>query len=259
MYQQPMKKCFLCLTLVMGLIFSAHPAQARGVTDRITDKTPTVAYTFSINRNETIHVVMTRISGDLIPFLGIQDAASNVLVRQTAEDTNNWQVTLDYMFTTSGSYSLVASRLDINEGKTSGDYILTVEGIPFPQERQPYDASVFTFKNPAVVLPDNVPSSTLNGKITNDTFVQYYLIDLKTYTTVEATVARVDGNLTPTVAILTLDESILDRGSGTNTDWSAKYSVFPIDSTWRVIAVSRTDFDTGTTTGSYKLTLTLKN
>jgi len=72
----------------------------------------------------TIQVDMVRMGGDLDPFLAVLDA-NQALVASDDDSAGRQNARLAYVLPADGRYYVVATRFDITEGTTSGDYLLS--------------------------------------------------------------------------------------------------------------------------------------
>lgn len=243
----------LTLFTVLFLIRWGQSSSAQS-NNRITQERFVVSSRIDGVKGQTITAVMTRVSGDLEPFLALQDSKGEIVKRSEDEDLTERQARLKYTFESDGQYQLAATRVGGEEGKTTGDFILALDktgNAPKSTQTGPY----LPLPNPSVIV---YTSQTLEGVINNDTPGVYYLLRLDSGQKLNAVLTRQDGSLEP-VLVLTkpfqpddiLERGIMDAAQAAAIDFTAK------DSNWYLLVAMRADLDQGTTSGHYKLSINL--
>jgi hypothetical protein len=95
------------------------------VNGEISDQYPYEIWEFDAFAGETLTITMTATSGDLVPYVGLlTDDQNTVLEEGGSTDGNTAQVT--HTFEQDGTYAVVATRDGVEEGDTTGSYVLTL-------------------------------------------------------------------------------------------------------------------------------------
>lgn len=231
----------LCVALMM-----VAPSLAQNV-DRITNDAPVVTYEISVRSGETVVITMSRVSGDLVPFLAFKPP-TGTLIRQEADESGERAV-LTYEVTRTGRYTLSATRQDAEDGTTTGDFILTIEGAASIDDR--YSP---IFVEPAQVLRSTgTLDGTYEGSISNSAYVTYYLANLQRGT--QLTMIATSDTLEPSLVLLNLEGRTEARGrDSVSVDGQSQQSLtVNLPTGWYVIVTTRFDFDLGITQGDYQL------
>lgn len=164
----------LALVLLIPMLPAPHPAIAQDtnfcedgltepieynatLTGTINDANTVTGYCFSGTAGDTVTVTALVVSGDLDvqialfdPFL-LEDYAYNDDIDAS---TNNAE--FSFTLPTTGQYVIVVSRIDVAEGKTSGNYVLVLTARG-------------TSRGPTTTLPTVPPSIDSTDSSTNDT------------------------------------------------------------------------------------------
>ncbi len=93
-------------------------------------------WTLYLESDETIRVTMTAFDG-LRPLLGVSTAGGDIIASSDTDDEGfftgdaapNSIIQLDFTAPIEGQYTLVATRVDLNEGVTTGRYTLSVQPV----------------------------------------------------------------------------------------------------------------------------------
>lgn len=106
------------------------------VTGEITDRFPFEIWEFDALAGETLTITMTATSGDLVPYLGLLTGDEEVvLAEEISRDGETAQIT--YTFDDDDLYVIYATREGLEDGNTTGDYVLSItagepEAAPAP-------------------------------------------------------------------------------------------------------------------------------
>ncbi len=84
-------------------------------------------YFFQASAGTTVQITMVTTSGNLDPFLALLDASQS-LVASDDDSGGNRNARLVYTIPVDGLYYIVATRFELLEGTTAGDYLLTLSG-----------------------------------------------------------------------------------------------------------------------------------
>jgi hypothetical protein len=219
------------------------------VANLINDETPEVYYSFRARQGELITLAMRRDGGTLDPFLRIVDANRTILVE--ADDwrgtpdarVERWQVPAD------GQYLIVATRYGGPAGKTSGQFLLTLDKIP--------DSALGSSADLAIQLSAGQPTER---DLSAGRYELWYSFEASAGQRVTLSLQRVNGNLDPYLVLLSPDLRELiahdDIVDGRERDSLIENFPIPADGKYYVLA-TRFERAAGTTIGRFRLTLTL--
>ena len=139
----------ILFTLLLGIaLAAARPAHAQAdeprvepigigmsVEDTITGDAPFDWWLIDAAAGDEVRIIIEAYEG-LAPLIGILDTG-RTLVARSDDGTPNGVQELRYVFPTAGEYTIVAARVGINDGTTTGRYTLTVERVGSPPVRDP--------------------------------------------------------------------------------------------------------------------------
>jgi hypothetical protein len=218
------------------------------VINTINSLTPTLYYSFQAERGDIINVTMQRISGDLDTYLQIVN--SEALVIADNDDVPG-SGSLDASITAlaieqPGTYVIVATRFGQAAGESAGAFSLTLE--------ESADSGMGNSAQTA--LPISI-GTTIEGELTNERPAQYYRFEARANDIVSVRMERLAGGLDSFLALA--DAQFVELTTNDDMQGSQNSSIneflIPADGTYYVIA-TRFQRDQGTTTGSYRLSLT---
>lgn len=113
---------------------------AERVSGEINDRNPYEVWEFEVVAGETITVTMETTGGDLTPYVGILTEDEQTVLAEAGADEGDYTAQVTYTFDRAGVYVLVATRLGVDEGYTSGTYTISLEsGQTAPQPQPPVD------------------------------------------------------------------------------------------------------------------------
>lgn len=242
----------IILGLMVCLPFGALKTVAQA-TARITNETPTVVYTFSAHVGDTANIRVERLSGNLIPRLIIRPTAGEGRLIRSNVLSEERETQLDYEFMAAGSYELIVTRKDAEDGTTTGDYLLWVQGISITEPYVPILNSLPQFRQPAIIVG---ATTVYEGSIDANAPAVYYLVQLTAGETFSVTMERLDGDLRPTLVLANemLSQVVLRGNIAIETEATLRGTVN--ESGWYVLVAARFDAEQGVTSGRYRLTIT---
>ncbi|MBN1964690.1 MAG: pre-peptidase C-terminal domain-containing protein, partial [Anaerolineae bacterium] len=202
-------------------------------------------YTFGAQRGDIVTISLERATGTLDPFMLLLNTQRSVIQEDDDSGSGRNALMQSFSIPETGNYYILATRYEREAGDTSGDYVLRLEGV--------------TGEAP-IVAPGTLTilyNSSVNGEISNATPSTAYafLAHAGDVITVEMT-AR-GGDLDPLLLLFDTDSVQLaaDDDSGPGQDARIANFTIPADGTYYIIA-TRYEFQSGTTSGSYSLSLT---
>lgn len=202
-------------------------------------------YTFAALADDLITVTMTRTSDDLVPLLGIQDVNGELLDRETA-DLSGRRAVMNFLVPESGWYALIATREDVDEGTSIGNYQLQFEGSSVVGELS---------SAPDIGVTATVVSSgqVQEGDISDEQVTLYYLISLDRDEEVVLSMRRTTGDLEPLVAMMDTDLSVIERGRPDLAGRTSTLTFTAPSDGWYVVATTRDGADAGLSSGGFAL------
>jgi hypothetical protein len=87
-----------------------------------------VYYDFTGQAGDNIEVTLEAASGDLDPYAGLLDADNNVLAEDD-DSAGNRNARLMFTLPAAGTYTIVATRYEFENGTTTGDFHLTLKKL----------------------------------------------------------------------------------------------------------------------------------
>lgn len=216
--------------------------------DTITNRDVTRTYMMTGEQGDTLTVSMRRLSGDLVPILALQDESQNFVARSQPDATNSF-ATLEYTFQESGRFTLYATRFDVEQGTTQGDYYLTIDGVDFITPA-PSDVVYPVTSNVYFIL---TPEMQIKGLVNSELVRTPYYVYLEANTSTEFVVDTINGDLlVPTLSLQSLDGAFLQYGLMSTNSQSILQAIVDV-SGWYIVEVSRLDGEAGETTGQFIL------
>ena len=224
-------------------------------------------YNITLDAGQVITVTMERQGGDLDCYLsilgpdGAEVASNDDAPTQVGISALNSQI-VDFRASSSGTYTLRATRYDEAEGTTTGPYVLRVSGA---QGNGPA-ATAIPRPTAAPSTGSNVQSGavltvgdTVTGRIDGDVFAIDYPISLTAGETIGVTMVVTSGNL-DTFAIVydpSNDPVAFNDDAPTPLDGNSYNSQIvgytALTSGVYSIRATRYDFEDGDTTGGFRL------
>ncbi len=214
---------------------------ARGTLD---DATFRRLYAFDGRENEVIALTMTRVSGDLDPYLLLTDEDGTILA---LSDDDGRGINAEIPFQrlpVDGRYFVIATRFGQELGSTSGDYTLLLERIGAEVTERTtlqYGDSVF-------------------GRISAEEPMVFYFLRARRGDVLNITMRRTSGDLDPQLELATSEGVVLvsnDDDPAAEGTLDAGITGFTIyESGTYLIVATRFGREAGNTAGSYVLTVT---
>ncbi len=178
------------------------------VSGELTDKQYERYYRFDAHADDIVTVRMTRSSGYLDSYVVLADSG---LVELAADDdsADNQNALIDqYRIPADGSYYIIATRYQLDEGTTTGAFRLDLQ----------------TLGNAFDGVPEDVPrvsyGTTITGHISDETPDLLYAFWGVEGDVITVSMNRSDGDLDPVVSLLDADQNVLisddDSGGGQN-------------------------------------------
>ena len=255
----------LVLALVPALPEQAEAAggvMAYGdvVSGQLTDDTYFDLWQFDGTKGDRIRITMTG-EGGLDAYLGLIDGASEEVLAEDDDSAGKSDALIETTLPSSGSYIIVATRYDLDEGKSTGSYSLQLAGGTGPQgNTQPASSTTGPEEiSPGVFyMGDMALAEPTAGMLDDDAYAQIYTVTLEAGSDLLVAMFADESSLDPYIIVATEDGDILaeddDSGAdvgGLKTDAFLRMEI-PATGTYLVLA-TRSGVDVGKTEGEYVL------
>lgn len=218
------------------------------VSDSISDEMPTQTWTFDTESADRFTVRVARTDGNLIPTLTLLDANGFVIRSGVTAPSADRAVIDNIVLTGPAALQVQVGRAGGDPGVTSGGYELVVEPL----------ATGPTNARNLVTLSEVEVGATVSGTITPLHWFQRYTFSTAGADALRITATRTDGTLIPEVVVMNANGVAFFTGAAVATGERVVIEplVLPAAGDY-MVAVTRRGGYTGTTTGSYDLTLEL--
>lgn len=198
-------------------------------------------YAFDGRENEVISVVMTRLNGDLDPYLVVTNESGAILALSDDDGTSTNAEIPFKRLPVDGRYFIIVTRFGQEHGTTAGEYSLELERVGTEADENTvlqYGDSVF-------------------GRVTSQEPTAFYFLRAQRGDVINVSMRRTSGDLDPQLELATTDGLVLvtnDDDPNAEGTLDAEISTYTIleDGVYLVIA-TRFGRESGQTEGSYVL------
>ncbi|MEQ8677103.1 MAG: hypothetical protein RLP44_29665 [Aggregatilineales bacterium] len=206
------------------------------------------SYPVFLDAGDVITVTVTRLTGDLLPFVGIVNENGQVLARQSAEGSS--QVILTYDVEGVGDYEVQVTQEGIGDEATFGDYIIQ---ITIANDSQTSEDVLLPWTDNLESIVIVQTTRTIFAEINDESQQHFYDIFVRAGRTLSLEMQRMDGDLNPNVGVVDIStQSVLARGQSVS-DELATLTFSPETSGWYRIGTTRFDPVGETSSGNYRL------
>lgn len=220
------------------------------VINRISQQTPVVRYSFHARRGDVLHLHLRRASGDLDPWLQLQDSEGRVLASN--DDTLEGPAPRDsrirdYLVEADGEYHILASRYGQEAGTGSGNFVLSLNEAE-------YSGLGHTART-AIPLKSG---SGERGVLDDGQHVRFYQFAGEAGERVILRMERAGGTLDPLLALRDKQgrELVSDDDSGGGKNALIEDFRLPADGIYTIVA-TRFEGAAGDSRGAYRVELLL--
>lgn len=241
------------------------------IDSELDDRVPAEVFCFEGEEDESILITMEVTDGDLEPIIVILDATAAEQLAASDEGDEGDTVEVELTLPEDGNYIILAGRVDFDEGRSEGEYTLTLELSEDEAGSADEDNS-----GPEALLPTGAVTcddleldvdvdsiaydETVEGEISDDEYAIYYCFEGLEDDEISITMRATDGDLDTLVLITPDGDEILALNDDIDTDGGVTDSqlefTLPEDGAYLIVA-TRYDTEVGDTEGEYELTLTL--
>lgn len=218
------------------------------VTGTLDNTTYRTIYVFNGVANQVIALTMTRLSGDLDPYLLLTDDQGHILALSD-DNGPGTDATIPFQrIPTTGRYFVIATRFGQEHGVTTGDYSLLAEQVGA-------NVTGGNGANPVLQYGQSVI-----GRITNEEPLAFFFVRAERGDVINITMRRTSGNLDPQLDLATADGTVLQTNDddptalGTLDAGLTNYTI--LNSGVYLIVATRFGREAGDTEGSFVLTIT---
>ncbi len=215
------------------------------VTDTLDDANFRRVYAFRAQANDVISLSMTRLSGNLDPFLLLTDERGAILA-WSDDDGPGADAQIHFKrLPADGRYFVIATRFGQELGTTSGEYALLLERVGTGAETD----SVLRYGESVV------------GRVTDEQPLVFYFLRAERGDVFDVIMRRTSGDLDPQVDIATVDGVVLasndDDPLAEGTLDAAVRHYTALESDVYLVVATRFGREAGDTEGSYVLSVEL--
>lgn len=198
---------------------------------------------FQAKRGDVITITQSKITGNLDALLKLTDKDLNELAQDDDRSTTRDARIAAFTIPASGTYYIIATRSGEQDGRTTGDFSLELNGR----------AGVAGDEALEIIY-----GATVSGQINNENSSEEYIFFGERGDTVRITMSRASGDLDSLITVYDSNRKqiVFDDDSGDDKDALIQSFVLPADDTYILIA-SRFERGQGTTSGAYILALEL--
>jgi hypothetical protein len=147
-------------------------------------------YRFEARANDLVTIRMERLSGGVDAFLRLTDASGAELASNDDIEGSQNAAISEFLIPAAGTYVIVATRFQGEEGQTTGRYRLTVESSGNIEDQMPDDVTFIPY------------GSTITGRIDDEVPSVTFAFFGRAGEVITASINRGDGDLDPVLAIL---------------------------------------------------------
>ncbi|MCU0481827.1 MAG: DVUA0089 family protein, partial [Anaerolineae bacterium] len=154
-FQKPLIS--LALIILSGFVFAITSAQQtpNQFAGMIDNENPFVEIGFSVPNATTITIDLNAVSGDLDTYLFLIDSAGKIIAENDDRVRGDTNSSIAQFFLPTGDYTIIATRYDVIDGDSTGEYELNITYDAQTQERIVYDVSAEALSN--MGFPDIQP------------------------------------------------------------------------------------------------------
>lgn len=247
------------LSLTSGSSTTTQPPVVSGnalnygdsVTGTIDGATFEHSYTFEGTAGEAVTIELSATSGDLDSYLGLIGPDGNLLTENDdidlASGITNSAIT-NYTLPETGTYTIIATRFDSENGLTSGDFTLTLS------------QGEATTTQPPVVSGNALSyGNSVTGVIDSSTFEHQYTFEGNAGEAVTIELSALNGDLDTYLSLFGPNGDLLAENDDINlasgiTNSAITNFTLPETGTYTILA-TRYDGETGESAGEFTLTL----
>jgi hypothetical protein len=256
----------LVATLLVALVPALPKAQAAGgvmaygdtVSGQINSKTYFELWQFDGNKGDRVRITMTG-SGGLDPYLGLIDGATEQVLAEDDDSAGNSNALIDMTLPVSGSFVIVATRYDFDQGTSQGQYSLELVGNNSPTSNPAAPAEPQELEPGVFFMGAMTVGEPMTGEISADSYAQIYSVELEAGTEIVAGMFAGEGSAVDAYLIFaTQDGDVLaeDDDSGAevfDNKTDALVSLTVKQAGTYLVVATRAGLDAGKSTGAYTL------
>ena len=210
-------------------------------------------YTFNGQAGDTVTITLLAAPGSTLdPYLGLLDSQANV-VAEDDDSAGGLNSQIVVTLTADDLYTIVATRYGLDEGTSSGEFILSLSA---GESAAPAAATPGSGAGGLAVGASLAYGDSVQGMIDNTNWFQSYTFNGQAGDTVTITLLAAPGStLDPYLGLLDSGQNVLmeddDSAGGLNSQITF---TLPASGTYTIIA-TRYGFDQGTSSGAFVLSL----
>ncbi|MCB9457749.1 MAG: TIR domain-containing protein [Anaerolineaceae bacterium] len=213
---------------------------------------PAVFYTVEAEEGDNLTIVMAAISGNLDPFLVLLDSNNNILASDDDSGGSSGAALLDFEIPDDGIYTLVATRYQLQDGTSSGEYELTIAEMRSASNAGSSNTTSSandTLSDGDYLRYGDSGTATINN---SQPYLQF-TFDGQAGEAVTITMETTSGDLEPLLGLFDANgELLMTAGEGGST---ARLTATITESGEYIIVTTRLGVEDGDTSGEFILSL----
>jgi Sperm-tail PG-rich repeat len=218
------------------------------VESQITDAAPEEVWTFNATSKDRIAITVERTGGTLLPRFELRDSNNQRLTSADNDDSGARAMLNQIELPGPGTFTIAVGRYQGKDGKTSGNYKLTVALVGAGEDNP------ILKTQPKPIEYDKAAT----GELTNARWKESWTFNATGKDMLSVTASRVDGTIRPDVDLLDSAGNSVNHGYIDNTGEKAQISRFRLPGPGQyTVVVQRENKRDGLTAGKYSLMVSL--
>jgi len=256
----------LIAVLLAALAPVLSTAQAKGggviaygdtVTGAINNANYFEVWQFTGTQGDRVRIEMQG-DGSLDAYLGLLQSSTEEVIAEDDDSAGNGNALIEMALPASGEYVIIATRYNLDEGTSQGNYTLTLSaGSVTPVVNPVVSTEPVELSAGVYYMGDMAFDTQVSGTISADSYAQIYTLDVQAGTEVVVGMFAAGGSLDPYLIFMTEDGDVLaeDDDSGAQVEGASKVdallSLTVQDTATYYVAATRAGVDSGKSTGDY--------
>ncbi|MEP7289666.1 MAG: PPC domain-containing protein [Chloroflexota bacterium] len=251
----------LTVVLIAMLVMTIHPlpitAQEKKtvsydtpVESQLTDANSEETWTLEAPAKDTITITVERTGGTLAPIVELRDSNSQRLAGASVDYTYAMTIVKNFALPSAGTYTVAVGRYSAKDGKTTGNYKLTVAltGAGEDNPSVKVQPKPIEYDNPAA------------GELTNARWREGWTFNATGKDVISVNAKRVDGTVLPELLLQDSSGNIVSRTGNFRDGTSATIDHFQLPNPGQyTVIVKRYSDQSGNSVGKYSVLVILES
>jgi len=212
---------------------------------------------FDGQQGDRVRIVMTG-DGVLDPYLGLIEASSEEVLAEDDDSGGNSNALIETTLPSTGTFLIIATRYNFDQGTSQGRYTLELYGGAGPQQNVSFTSGPEEIEPGVYYMGDLVLAEPVSGEIDDSAYAQIYSVELQAGDDIVIAMFAESATLDPYIIFATEDGDVLaeddDSGpeaGGAKTDSFLQLSISQPGT--YLVAATRAGLDLGKSSGAYSL------